>query len=156
VLEARHLTPLAKARIEVRRPPLVLSAAYATSTRFFEIQYPDTVAHLPCSCDFTTHFDYAASRLMRRNHGELQDLGIELALQHLEIRVAEPRRVHLNEEIMFAAHRYRKLAQLVRLVVLVLFISECCLRSLMTSPVTSTICAACIVVVGICGLVLVI
>jgi hypothetical protein len=70
--------------------------------------------------------------------------------------VAEARRMHLNEEIMFAARRNRKLAQLVWFVVLVLCISVCCFECSMTSCVTLTICAACMVLVGICELVLVI
>lgn len=155
VFETSHLTPLAKARIKARRSAPVLLAAYATSTGFFEVQYPDAISDLPWSQNFTTDFDNTASWLMRRNHGKLRDLEIELALQDLKIRVAKACRVHLNEEIMFATQRHRTLAQLVRFIVLVLVISLCCFEYLVTSRVTFTICAACIVSVAICGVALV-
>jgi hypothetical protein len=53
--------------------------------------------------------------------------------------------MHLNEELILTAQRYRTLAQLVRFIVLFLLISICCFEYLVTSRVTFTICAACIV-----------
>jgi hypothetical protein len=60
--------------------------------------------------------------------------------------------MHLDEEVVLTTQRYRTLAQLVQFIVLFLLISICCSEYLMTSRITFTICAACIVLDVISGL----
>jgi hypothetical protein len=60
--------------------------------------------------------------------------------------------MHLDEEVVLTTQRYRTLAQLVQFIVLFLLISICCFEYLMTSRITFTICAACIVLDVISGL----
>jgi hypothetical protein len=94
----------------------VLLAPCTSSTCVLEIQDTDTISNFPWARYFAPNLHDLASWLVRRDHREAR---WKLAVQHLEVGVAEACRMHFDEKIMFAALRDGSLAQLIRLVELV-------------------------------------
>lgn len=80
-----------------------------------EIQDSNAISKLPAPLNLSTNLNDLSSRFMRWDHWQACR---KLALQNLEVRVAEASCIHLYEEIMLAARGYSFLAELIRLIVL--------------------------------------
>jgi hypothetical protein len=110
VLEAGHLSLLAKARVRAGWSSRMLSASDALSASVLEIQDTNSIPNLPWSLNFGADFYNLAGWLMWRDQRKLYR---KLPGQDLKVRMAEASGVDLNEEIVFTALRNRTLAQLI-------------------------------------------
>lgn len=95
VVKASHFPGVAEPRIQAAILTLGQATARAGCARLFEVQHAHSISHLPPTCAFSANGCDGPSGLVRGNHGQF---GVELAMQHLEVGVAETGRVDLDEE----------------------------------------------------------
>lgn len=85
-------------------------ASNTLPARIFEVQNPDTIANLPVSLHFGTDLDNLACWLVGWDHRQLCR---ELALQNLQIGVAESSCIDSDHKVMLAACRHSSLTELI-------------------------------------------
>jgi hypothetical protein len=115
VFEPSHLPLLTESRISTRagRSSHVMLASHALSTRVFEIQNANAVANFPIPLHLRANLYDLARRFMGRYHWQACR---KLALQDLQVRMAEASSIDLHEEVILATSWLCRLTELVGLI----------------------------------------
>lgn len=95
--KARRLAILTKPRVELVIPLPRQAAPNAPAAGVLEVEHAHTVPRLPTAAALGPHTGDNAGGLVGWDHGEI---GGELALQHLEIGVAEAGGVDADEQLI--------------------------------------------------------
>lgn len=106
----RRLALLTEPRIQLFVPSPRQPAPGTRTAGSLKVEYSHPISYLPAPGASKSNSSDDPGGLVRRDHGEL---GGELALQDLEVRVAEARGVDADEELVIFDLGYRAVLQLV-------------------------------------------